>query len=204
MKKRWTQASSIGTTIGGGLTGHMCPHCAVVGRTAPQKNDSCYFDPKKMKDRRGWARKLVDEKGVACNGDEWQRGTAQTLVHRNPIKEHLSYEASLNCSPTPSYITITYALIILPQKDTGIVDYGATHLYIALSALNGPPNTSASQISVGTANIHVERSSATATLPIPQLKAYFPTTGYIMPSFTNTLVGVGPMHTAQYYLLIKM
>ena len=73
----------------------------------------------------------------------------------------------------------------------GIVDSDANHFYIALSAPHGPPNTSASHISVGTVNGHVERLSATATLPILQLEADFPTTGYIMPSLTNTPVGVG-------------
>ena len=33
----------------------------------------------------------------------------------------------------------------------------------------------------------------TAILSIPQLISEFPTTRYIMPSFTNTLVGVGPI-----------
>ena len=28
---------------------------------------------------------------------------------------------------------------------------------------------------------------------IPQLATHFPTKGYIMPSFTNTLIGVGPI-----------
>ena len=63
MKKRGTQESIIGTTAGGGLTGSMFAHCAVVGRTAPHKENSCYFDPKKMTGRREWARKLMDEKG---------------------------------------------------------------------------------------------------------------------------------------------
>ena len=70
IKKRGTQASSIRTMTGGGLTGNVCPKCAAAGRTAPQKNNSCYFDPKKMTDRREWARKLMDEKGVACNDDK--------------------------------------------------------------------------------------------------------------------------------------
>ena len=47
-------------------------------------------------------------------------------------------------------------------------------------------------------NGQVENSSAKATLPIPQLAAEFPTTGYIMPSFTNTLVGVGPICDAYF------
>ena len=46
---------------------------------------------------------------------------------------------------------------LLPQKDTGIIDYGATHFYITPSAPHGPPNTSASQISVGTDTGHVKR-----------------------------------------------
>ena len=89
----------------------------------------------------------------------------------------------------------------LPQSNTVIVDSGATHLYIAPSALNGPPNTSSSKISVVTYTGHVERSSATATLPIPQLAADFTTTGYIMSSFTNTLAGVVPIYDADCTVL---
>ena len=88
----------------------------------------------------------MDEKGVAYNDNEWMWGTAQKVIHKS-IKEHLLYESSLRCSPTPSYIHTPAAQIILPQKDTDIVDSGATHLYIAPSAPHGPPSTSASQIS---------------------------------------------------------
>ena len=66
---------------------------------------------------------------------------------------------------------------ILPQQDTGIVDSGATRLYIAPSTPHGLPEKVAATISVGTANGQVEKSSAKATLPIPQLAADFPTTG---------------------------
>ena len=86
MNKKGTQASRIGTTAGGGLTRNMLPHCAAVGRTAPHKKNSCYFDQKRITDRREWACKLIDEKGVACNEDERRRGKAKTVVHRNPIK----------------------------------------------------------------------------------------------------------------------
>ena len=82
---------------------------------------------------------------------------------------------------------------IIPKQHTGILDSGTTHLYIAPSAPHGPPNTSAATISVGTANGQVEKSSAKATLPIPRSESDFPTTGYIIPSFTNTLIGVGPI-----------
>ena len=57
-------------TAGGGLTGNISPHYAAVGRTAPHKNSSCYFDPKKMADRKEWTQKLIDEKGVACNDEK--------------------------------------------------------------------------------------------------------------------------------------
>ena len=75
----------------------------------------------------------------------------------------------------------------------GILDSGATHFYIAPLSLHGPPNTSASQISVGIDTGHVESSPTTATLPIQHLAEDFPTTRYIIPSFTNTLVGVRPI-----------
>ena len=70
MNKKGTQAYSIGTTAGGGLTRNMFPHCAAVGRTAPHKKNSYYFDQKRMTDRREWAYKFMDEKGVACNEDK--------------------------------------------------------------------------------------------------------------------------------------
>ena len=70
IKNKGTHSSSIGMTTGGGLTRNMCPHCAAVGRTAPHKNNSCYFKPKKMTDRREWDHKLMNEKVVACNDDE--------------------------------------------------------------------------------------------------------------------------------------
>ena len=64
----------------------------------------------------------------------------------------------------------------------GIVESSENHFYIPPSAPHGSSNTSASQISVGTATGHVVSLSATATLPILQLAADFLTTGYIMPS----------------------
>ena len=82
---------------------------------------------------------------------------------------------------------------ILPQHHTGIVDSGATHLYIAPSVPHGQPYTNATPITVGTANGKMVKSAATSTLPIPQLAADFQTMGYIMPSFTNTIIGVGPI-----------
>ena len=82
---------------------------------------------------------------------------------------------------------------ILPQKHTGFVDSGATHLYIDPTAAHGPLDTSAATIKVGTSNVQVETSAKKATLLIPQSASDFPTTGYIMPSFTNTLIGAGPI-----------
>ena len=73
------------------------------------------------------------------------------------------------------------------------MDSGATHLYIAPNTTYGQLNTNAKKIRVGAANGQVAISTAKATLPIPQLAADFPTTGYIMPTFTNTLIGIGPI-----------
>ena len=50
-----------------GMTGKVLPHCGTVGCACPHKKNSCYFDPKKMTDRREFARILMDEKGVAYN-----------------------------------------------------------------------------------------------------------------------------------------
>ena len=130
MKKRGTQASSIGAMKGGGLVGKVCSYCAAVGRTTLHKNNLCYFDPKKMTDRREWAQKLMEEKGVAYKDEEWRWGTAQTVVHRYPLKQTLLYEYILRYSPTLSYIPTPYAPQIPPKQGTSILDSGATHLYI--------------------------------------------------------------------------
>ena len=73
------------------------------------------------------------------------------------------------------------------------MDSGATHIYIAPNAPYVKLGTTGKQIRVGTANGQVANSTAMATLPIPQVIAEFPTKGYIMPTFTNTLIGVGPI-----------
>ena len=64
------------------------------------------------------------------------------------------YEASLSCSPTQMYMPTLYEENenSLPQQHTGIVDSGATHLYIVPNAPHGPLDTSADTIKVGTAN----------------------------------------------------
>ena len=103
------------------------------------------------------------------------------------------YEANLSCITTTKTYVSEGNENILPPEQTGIVDSGATHLYIAPNAPYGQLNTTAKKIRVGTANGQVAISTAKATLPIPQLAADFPTTGYIMPKFTNTLIGVGPI-----------
>ena len=46
------------------------------------------------------------------------------------------------------------------------------------------------------------QSTETATLPIPQLAVDLPTTRYIMPSFTNTLIGVGPIYDTDCRVLL--
>ena len=44
-----------------------CKHCEAVGQTAPHRNNRCYFEPRKNKDRQGWAKRLMEEKGVPFN-----------------------------------------------------------------------------------------------------------------------------------------
>ena len=84
-----------------------------------------------------------------------------------------------------------------------IVYSGATHIYIVPNEPHGPLDTSADTVKVGTANGQVERSAEKSTLPIPQLAADFPKTGYIMPDFTNTLIGVAPIYDANCTVVFK-
>ena len=103
------------------------------------------------------------------------------------------HEASLSCSPTAKSYVSNRKYNHLPPDKTGIVDSGATYMYIAPNAPYGEMDTTEKQIRVGTSNGQVSSSTAMATLPIPQLNADFPTKGYIMTTFTNTLLGVGPI-----------
>ena len=67
LKKRGTQATSSATLTGATM---VCTHHEAVFRTAPHRKNACYFDPRKMTDRKNWARKVMDEKGVKCKDDE--------------------------------------------------------------------------------------------------------------------------------------
>ena len=79
----------------------------------------------------------------------------------------------------------------------------ATHLYIAPNVRHGQLDTTASKIRVGTTNRQGTISAAKATLPIPQLAADFPKTGYIMPTITSTLIGVGPICDANCTVVFR-
>ena len=80
LKKIGTQAASIGTLPGEVLVGTtVYTHCESVDRTAPHRNNACYFDPINMTDRKEWAQKMMDEKGVACIISVWC-GTVNRLT----------------------------------------------------------------------------------------------------------------------------
>ena len=68
LKKKGTPTNS-GATFPGGTT-IICTHCEAVGRTEPHSKNACYFDPRKMMDRKDWERKLMEEKDVKCKDDE--------------------------------------------------------------------------------------------------------------------------------------
>ena len=44
-----------------------CKHCTAVGRSAPHRNNKCYFDPRKNKERMGWGKWLMEAKGIVFN-----------------------------------------------------------------------------------------------------------------------------------------
>ena len=117
---------------------------------------------------------------------------AKTVVLlNNPNKEKLQYKASLSCIPTNNAYVSKKIDKHLPPLKIGIVDSGAIHIYIAPNAQYVKMDTTGKQIRVGTANGQVANSTDMATIPIPQVNAYLPKKGYIMPTFTNTLIGVG-------------
>ena len=105
-------------------------------------------------------------------------GTAQAktvVLKNNPNKEKLKYEASLSCSPTnKAHVADNTPPTHLPPEQTGILDSGATHIYIAPNAPYEKMDATRKKIRVGTANGQVANSTAMATLPIPQVKNRFP------------------------------
>ena len=116
-------------------------------------------------------------------------GTAQAktvVLKNNPNKEKLKYEASLSCSPTnKAHVADKTPLKHLPPEQTGILDSGATHIYIAPNTPYEKIDATKKNIRVGTANGQVANSTAMAKLPIPKLKSDFPKKGCIMPTFTK-------------------
>ena len=44
-----------------------CKHCKAVGRSAPHRNNQCFFDPKINKHRLDWAANLMKAKGIVFN-----------------------------------------------------------------------------------------------------------------------------------------
>ena len=144
----------------------------------------------------------MEGKGIVFN-DELHVGTAKTVVLKNPNKDNLMYEASLICSPTRKTYVSEGNENSLPTEQTGIVDSGATHLYISTNSPYGQLDTTTKKIRVGTANGKVAISIAKVTLPIPQLDENFHTTGYIMPTFTNTLICVGTICDANCTVVFR-
>ena len=79
-------------------------------------------------------------------------------------------------SPKPSVTTPTS----LPTSHMGIVDSGASYLYIAPKYPFRNSNPTVPKVCVGTVNSHIEKLSAIANLPITQMIKEFPTNGHIM------------------------
>ena len=69
VKKKKGASATSGTTLTG-VNNNICTHCETVGSTAPHKKNSYYFDPRKMTDRKDWARRLMEEKDVKFKDNE--------------------------------------------------------------------------------------------------------------------------------------
>ena len=179
LKKKGTPNVTFGTNAGGGMTENVCTRCAAVRCLDSHKKGSCYFNPKKITERREWDCSLIDKKRVLNKDNDGRQGGSEIVVNINSIKETLSYDSILRFSPPPGSIptlppnTTTVARRSLPQRDNKVLKSCATHLYIAPTDTHSPRNTSTQFFCVGTATRHVERLLAMASLPIPQLVEKF-------------------------------
>jgi hypothetical protein len=80
----------------------------------------------------------------------------------------------------------------LPVNETGIADSGANSFYFAKDAKVDDYDPTAPTVGVKCANDHPEQSVARATLAsVPELPPAS-MQGHVMPSFTHTLIGLGP------------
>ena len=70
-------------------------------------------------------------------------GPSKTVVLNNHNKDNLMYEASLSCSTTTKTYVSNREENSLPPDQTGIVDSGATHMYIAPNIPYGQMNATA-------------------------------------------------------------
>ena len=68
LKKKGSSGTN-GATVPGGNNFPTCKHFEAVGQTAPHRNNRCYSEPQKNKDRQGWEKRLMEEKGVNLNDE---------------------------------------------------------------------------------------------------------------------------------------
>ena len=68
-KKGCAVTAGVPGTRGNNSNSPNCKHCAGVGLLAPHRNNKCYFDPRKNKERMGWATKIMEAKGVVFNDE---------------------------------------------------------------------------------------------------------------------------------------
>ena len=64
-KKGVSSTSSVPNTGDNNAT--TCKNCEAVGRSVPHRNNHCFFDPGKNKNRVDWAAKIMEAKGVVFN-----------------------------------------------------------------------------------------------------------------------------------------
>jgi hypothetical protein len=99
------------------------------------------------------------------------------------LKNNYYFALSTTSTPNPSH---------LPATHTGIADFGASGFYFAPGAPVANHDSNAPSVGVSVANSHPEQSVACATLAsVPSLPASA-MQGHVMPSFTHTLIGLGP------------
>ena len=60
-------ASTASVPSTGDNNATACKHSKAVGRSVPHRNNHCFFDPRKNKNRVDWAAKLMEAKGVVFN-----------------------------------------------------------------------------------------------------------------------------------------
>ena len=113
------------------------------------------------------------------------------------LSNHRIRPPNNSCAPTSAH-TSPVSVKQQYRQETAVIDSGASNIYLTINAPKQQVDSNAPTVRVRTADGTPQVSSASCELALPHLPANSPKSGYVMPGFTENLVGIGAMCYAGY------